>query len=308
MSKQYIIVCPCYNEENVIELFLDELEDKLVVTDANYVVVVVDDASTDLSLDILKKYNFKSDRFDLRLIRMNFNLGHQESIRQGLIYANELSKSADGIIVMDSDGEDDPKAIIELSKIDTFDIVQVTRGKRQETAKFKIGYFFYKLLFRILTGNKISFGNYSLISSDVLRSISKQKYFHYSAFLSKQKFTINSIKYDRQKRLDGNSKMNYQRLIFHGLYSLIEYSEEVLYFMMKAFMILLIFLVGIIAFVLYSKFISQEAIHGWASSVGSSLIISCLIIISTIIVGLLLLSIKKLIELNQTAEPYERVR
>ncbi|WP_422361171.1 glycosyltransferase [Reichenbachiella sp.] len=308
MPKEYIIVCPCYNEEMVIAHFLDELEDKLYAIDSNFVVVVVDDASSDGSLDVLKNYNFRSDKFILRLIRMNFNMGHQESIRQGLIYAHRISNSANGIIVMDSDGEDDPKAIIELSKIDSFDIVQVTRGKRQETIKFKLGYFLYKLLFRVLTGNKISFGNYSLISFDVLNSVIKQKFFHYSAFLSKQKFTITSIRYDRQKRLDGNSKMNYQRLIFHGLYSLIEYSEEVLYFMMKAFLILLFFLVGIIGYVLYSKFISQEAIQGWASSVGSSLVITCLIIVSTIIVGLLLLSIKKLIVLNQTAESYEQIR
>jgi hypothetical protein len=211
-----------------------------------------------------------------------------------------------GVIIMDSDGEDDPTAILEIIKITNFDIVFVERGRRKENLYFRIGYFFYKLLFYIVTGNKISFGNYSAISPKVLHAVYNQQYFHFAGFLAKQRFSINKIKYDRKNRIDGKSKMNYRNLVFHGLYSLVEYSEEILFFLIKIFMIVLISLSGLAFYVVYSKFISRTAIHGWSSTIIFNLIISGLIIISTIILGLLLLSIKK--SITQVNGKYHEIK
>ena len=58
---------------------------------------------------------------------------------------------------MDSDGEDDPIAILELLELTGNPIVFVARKKRKESAKFKILYSFYKFLFLIITGKKINF-------------------------------------------------------------------------------------------------------------------------------------------------------
>ena len=295
MNKQFIILAPCYNESQVIKTFLDELELKLSSSDYSYFVLIVDDASTDSTLEILTKYKFNNVKFELKVIRLINNSGHQEAIRQGLNYAKKLDSDIRGLIVLDSDGEDDPSAINELIQLKDLDIAFVERGKRKEDISFKVGYFFYQLIFKLITGKKISFGNYSMISPMVLNAIADQHFFHYAGFLSKQKFKIKKIKYNRQKRLDGSSKMSYKNLVFHGLYSLIEYSEEILFTLIKAFLIIfsILFIYG--NFVLYSKFISHMAISGWASSIISNLILSGLIIISTLIISLLLLSLKKII-------------
>ena len=145
-----------------------------------------------------------------------------------------------------------------------------------------------------------------MISPYVLNSLYTQKFFHYAAFLSKQKFDIRQISFHRQKRIDGKSKMSYKSLVMHGLKSMIEYSEEILFFLMKFFLLIFLFLVGFGIFILYSKFISHKAILGWASSLGSNLINACLIILSTIIIGLILLSIKN--SLRQDNNSYHEVR
>jgi glycosyltransferase involved in cell wall biosynthesis len=304
-GTKYIIVAPCYNEEQVIDKFLREIERKLAQVDATFLVVIVDDASVDASSEILSQFRFANPKFDLKVIRLNSNMGHQEAIRQGLQYAHRLQEGVKGIIVMDSDGEDDPSAIVKLAGIETFDIVQVERGKRHESLKFKVGYFFYKLLFGLVTGKYISFGNFSMISPLVLRSIHNQSFFHYAGFLSKQKFKKQKVRFDRQKRIDGKSKMSYKGLVLHGLNSLIEYAEEILYFLLKTFVFVLFLVLSLGIFVLYSKFVTHKALYGWTSSVGMNLVIAAIIICSTIIIGLLLLSIKKTI--NQKNEQFREV-
>lgn len=297
--KSVAIITPCYNEEKLIELFLRNLAEELKRYDnqINFDIVVVDDASTDGVLEKLKSINSLSGNTSIHVISLFYNMGHQEAIRQGLLYVGSLNKEYHGVIVMDSDGEDDPSAIHKLLSIENFDIIFVERGKRSENLSFKIGYYLYKTLFRIVTTKKITFGNYSMISGRVLKSVQHQKFFHYSGFLSKTRFSIQKVRHDRLKRLDGKSKMSYKGLVFHGLYSLVEYSEEILFTLLKLFGLLTVGITGIGAHMFYSKYIVRQAPYGWTSTIAVSLLISALIIISTIIICLLQIAIKR--SLNQ---------
>jgi polyisoprenyl-phosphate glycosyltransferase len=297
--KHFVIVSPCFNEENLILQFLKEIEEICSNIDCSFTIVIVDDGSTDQTVSVIQSVDLHKANFDLRLISLKYNMGHQEAIKQGLIYAQSIS--ANGYIIMDSDGEDDPLAILQLvEKEGEADIVFVSRGRRMESNKFKVGYFFYRLLFKIISGNRINFGNYSLISKKVLSATVLQNFVHYSAFLSKQKFTKKFICFDRRKRIDGKSKMNTNSLILHGLNSLIEYSDELLMFFIKLLGLLFLTFTSYGVYVLYSKFVSHEAATGWASVILISLINLILIISTFIISGLLIMSQKKNNRKNQS--------
>jgi hypothetical protein len=203
---------------------------------------------------------------------------------------------------MDSDGEDNPNAIAKLVTEENFDIIFVERGKRKASFMFRLGYFFYQYLFRLVTGKKINFGNYSMISNRVLKSISRQRFFHYSGFLNKSKYAIKKIRFDRLARIDGKSKMSYKGLVFHGLYSLVEYAEEILFSLIKIFSLILIALFATGVHILYSKYIAEIAPYGWSSTIAVNLLISALIIISSIIICLLQISIKR--SINQRDKEY----
>jgi hypothetical protein len=125
-----------------------------------------------------------------------------------------------------------------------------------------------------------------------LQAVSLQTFFHYSAFLSKLRFQKQEIQFDREKRIDGKSKMNYNNLVFHGLKSLIEYSEELLFSLIKVFLFIIVALFGYSLVILYKKFISKEAVTGWTSTLGTNLFNSLLIILGTILISLLILSMK----------------
>ena len=304
--KSVAIVSPCYNEFDVITKFLDELESVLAPTGLDFHIIIVDDKSTDRSVELLQSYRFSSNNFTLKVIRLHYNMGHQDAIRQGLKHTNSIETKFDRIVVMDSDGEDDPNTIIEMIQMNPSEIILVERGKRQESFGFKMGYFFYKLVFQVLIGKKITFGNFSMFSNDVLESISNQNYFHFSSFLSKGKGSLQKLKSDRRIRIDGKSKMNFQSLVFHGLYSMIEFAEEILFTFIKFLLVIFLTILMLIGHVLYSKFISEKAIAGWASTLSTNLIIMCLIIISTIVLGLILLSIKKII--LQKNQKYDEIK
>lgn len=285
---KFVVISPCYNEEKVISIFLKELESTFEKTQKLFTVIIVDDCSTDATLKILSEFKFKSPNYELKVIKLKFNVGHQGAIKQGLNFANKFD--AKGYIVMDSDGEDDHEAIRKLVDFEQFDIVFVSRGKREESIAFKLGYFFYKILFKVISGNSIHFGNYSMISKSVLFSIASQNFDHYSAFLSKMKFNKDYLKFNRKKRIDGKSKMKMNHLVLHGLKSLLEYSEELLFFFIRilTFMFLLFFSYG--GYVFYCFFISHTAISGWTSTMAMGLISNILITSGIIVLGLLIVS------------------
>lgn len=300
--KHFVIITPCYNESNLIISFLERLEVIIDTLNHRFTVIVVDDGSTDNSVQILNDFNFISNKNSFKLISLFFNMGHQNAIKQGFLYVEDIQ--AEGYIVMDSDGEDDLNAIKELVTSKS-EITFVTRGKRSESIKFKIGYFFYKTLFKIISGNKINFGNYTMVSRNVVIALVNQNFIHYSAFLSKLKYTKSYICFDRMKRIDGQSKMNTNSLVIHGLNSLIEYSEELLLFFIKILLIVFVFMAIYEISVFYNKFISHKAVTGWASTISLSFIIIILIISSIITIGLLLLSQKQ--KFNKLKKYYKEI-
>ena len=293
--RKYVIILPCFNENKALIELLKEIESLFIDKNVFIEIVVIDDCSYDDTTKLLKEHSISINNMKLDIVVLNYNMGHQEAIRQGIGFVLAKNIIADGYIVMDSDGEDDPKALLELIALEDFEIVFVERGKRHEGIYFKIGYFVYKYLFSLVIGKKISFGNFSMVNHQLLKVVGSQSFVHYASFLYKQNRRILKLKFDRRKRIGGVSKMNQKILVFHGLYSLIEFSEEVLYFLMRISVLFFLLDISFASFLFYQKFISHQAILGWTSTSLLNLIIITLVLLCTIIIGLILVSFKKII-------------
>ncbi|MGB0424024.1 MAG: glycosyltransferase, partial [Flavobacteriales bacterium] len=262
------IVLPCYQEAEVVIEFIQELDQVLGTQSHDFHLLVIDDASFNHTLDLLKNCSTSSENVSLHVFQLATNQGHQQAIYEGLNCA--LAMDADRIVVMDSDGEDDPNAIKDLLSLSE-DIAFAVRGKRQEGSVFKLGYFFYKMLFKLVVGKPMHFGNFTALSARAAQSVVNKGYIHYSAFLSKLKLPKGYVTSDRRKRIGGESKMSYNSLMMHGLRSLVEYAEELVSFVFKILLFLLVILVLVGGYVLYSKLFTESAIAGWASSLGIGL-------------------------------------
>ena len=103
----FSIVIPVYNEEKNIVILLKEI---LFCLDKykNYKIIIVNDSSTDNTLEIIEK-NIKN--LNLKIINNIKNVGQSYSIYNGI-----RNSSNDIIITIDGDGQNDPSDISKLLK------------------------------------------------------------------------------------------------------------------------------------------------------------------------------------------------
>ena len=82
----FSIIIPVYNEELNIEKLLDEISKSLKKNDYDYEIVVIDDASTDSTLSIIKNLN-KNKVLNLSIIENKSNIGQSLSLVKGIKFS-----------------------------------------------------------------------------------------------------------------------------------------------------------------------------------------------------------------------------
>jgi glycosyltransferase involved in cell wall biosynthesis len=287
-AEHIAIVAPCFNEGEVAVRFAQELEQVLSRLEQRFTLVLVDDGSSDGTGQQLLSYQPAAGNVSLRVIGLPFNMGHQEAIHQGLLFAEALD--AQRFIVMDSDGEDDPGAIAELVGIADASVAFVARGKRSEGLGFRMGWRLYRVVFRLVARRALPFGNYSMIDRRALSAVLHRSFTHYAAFLSRLRVPQRSIVRDRRPRIDGNSKMSWRSLSMHAFRSLIEYSEEAVALFLRASIALAAVFILSIFGIIGVKLFTSLAIPGWASVLSATLFNSVLLCVGFFALGLLLVS------------------
>lgn len=293
--KKVVCVTPVYNDWQSFHVLLEHLHllQQKYQNRYSFSIVAVNDGSAETYADA-------TPPIPTTTLELKINIGHQRAIAVGLQYVYNEVENFDAVVVMDSDGEDRPEDIIALlealEKEREKKIVFAQRKKRQESVAFKTGYFFYKYLFYFLTGQKISFGNFSIIPKALLSKVVHQGniWNHYSGGIIQSKIPFATVLLDRGKRFKGVSKMNSNSLIIHGLSSIAVYFDFLSLRILRCSMygILICFLSVIV--ILYQKIFTDSAVPGWASSL--ILIISGIILqlfSVTLIVLLLQLSSRK---------------
>jgi hypothetical protein len=297
MVQSKIIYCltPVYNDwESFSELYAntlivqEEIKEKYVLK-----FIVVNDGSSE-------KSNIQRSSINITVLNLKINIGHQRAIAVGLQYVYNEIDDVFAVLVLDSDGEDKPEHINKLlakaTETDFTKIIFAERRKRQESLVFKTGYFFYKYLFYFLTGQKISFGNFSLIPMNLLSKVVHQNniWNHYSGGILQSKIPFDKVLLDRGKRYQGVSKMNFNNLVIHGLSSIAVYFDYLSIRILKLSLYGIVICFISVLYILFQKLFTDNAIPGWASSL--ILIISGIILqlfSVTLIVLLLQLSSRK---------------
>lgn len=166
------------------------------------------------------------------VLRLKRNVGHQRALAIGISYAAE-GLGAERYIVMDSDGEDMPQSIPQLDSAlagKDVDIVVARRKQRVESLPFRAFYLVYKLIFRLLTGRAISFGNFMAMKPAALQRIAamQELWIHLAGCVLTSKLRILPLSLDRGPRYAGDSKMNFVSLVLHGFKALMVFAEDVL--------------------------------------------------------------------------------
>ncbi len=261
------ILLPVYNDVKSLNKLIENillLYEKQHDLELNF--LVVNDGSSSNINELLNK------NINLTIINLKSNQGNQKAVYAGLSYLNDNNFEFDFLIIMDSDGEDNPKDISNLlyeAKESNEKIIFASRSERSEGFIFKIFYFFYKIIFKILTGKKIDFGNYSCIPKNIIKSIITLPMIeiHYPSAIIKSKFQYKTIPFDKGKRYDGKSSMNMTNFILHAMKSLAVFNEQILTrILIFSFVSILISFFSILLVIIY-KISEPLILAGWSTNV-----------------------------------------
>ncbi len=228
----------------------------------------------------------------LSVLRLFRNVGHQKAIALGLSYLASLPEQH-LTIVMDSDGEDRPEDIFPLLQKGAENptcVVFAHRAKRHESLVFRTFYEVYKIVFQLLTGKVITFGNFSLIPAKQLRKLAyvSEIWNNYPGGVIRSKLPYTAIPLERGRRLAGESKMNFVSLVLHGL-SAVSVLMDTTAVRLALFCVMMVvasvFGIGIVVAL---RLFTDMAVPGWASYLVFSFLI---VILQAFLISLLLVFI-----------------
>ncbi len=117
------IVIPVYNEEENIQSLYESLHPVLGGLGKSYEVVLVDDGSSDRTMEVLQGIVDQDDA--VRVVSLRRNFGQTAAFAAGFDHAR-----GDVIITMDGDNQNDPADIpMMLEKAKDFDLAQGPQGR-----------------------------------------------------------------------------------------------------------------------------------------------------------------------------------
>jgi glycosyltransferase involved in cell wall biosynthesis len=275
--RRIAIVTPVLDDWRSLAILVGELA-RNVSRDVDWLeVVAVDDGSMDAFDPTLLAESAGQYIDAVRVIHLALNLGHQRAIATGLV-SLATREDLDGVIVMDSDGEDRPEDISSLlaaTRAAPAHVIMARRTRRSESATFKAGYLAYRFFFRALTGRGIAFGNFSVLPIAALRRLvhMSELWNNLPAAIIRSRLKIAEVATVRGRRYAGRSKMRFADLVIHGLSAMSVYSDLIFIRVLLAASSVSLASFLAICGVLGIRFGTTLAIPGWATTVFGDLVI-----------------------------------
>ncbi len=223
------IVVPCYNEQEVLPLFYDEIcrvsNDMTIKYDLEFEFVFVNDGSKDDTHSIVKKLSKEDSR--VHYISFSRNFGKEAAIFAGLERTN-----GDYVCIMDADLQDPPLLVEEMYydvKHNDFDCVATRRATRKGEPKIRSFFAncFYKLMNKISDTDIVSGArDFRLMNRNMVDGILKLK--EYNRFskgiFGWVGFNTKWISYDNVERAAGKTKWSFWKLFAYSLEGIFAFS------------------------------------------------------------------------------------
>ncbi|AWV99680.1 glycosyltransferase family 2 protein [Arcticibacterium luteifluviistationis] len=219
------IVIPIFNEEENIPNLYARLTAAAPSWKEDYEIVLVDDGSSDGSLEIMTDLIEKDSR--VRLIKLSRNFGHQPAISAGIQEAK-----GDAVVIMDGDLQDPPEELYRfLDKWrEGYQVVYAIRTKRKEGFFKKIAYAtFYRMLAAISEIDiPLDSGDFCVMDRKVVNAIVKEmpeQIRFVRGLRAYAGFKQIGVKYERAERAAGEVKYTFKKLMELALDGLFGFSN-----------------------------------------------------------------------------------
>jgi hypothetical protein len=232
VETELIILLPVYNDWDALSRLLPSLDDELKTNGLRATILLVDDGSpVPIPQNLGDGKNYSSIE-SIEILQLRRNLGHQRAIAVGLSYI-EGNVPCQHVVIMDSDGEDDPRDVPRLVREcranENKKIIFAARTRRSEGLAFTLFYHSYRLIHYLLTGVRVRVGNFSVVPIDSLKRLVavSELWNHYAAAVHKAMLPMELIPTQRSRRLAGPSRMDLVALVVHGLSAMAVFGDRI---------------------------------------------------------------------------------
>ena len=264
------IVVPCYNEEENVSYFYEELlknQNFFDECEISLEIIYVDDGSGDGTVAEVKKLREKDGR--VHLVSFSRNFGKEAARFAGLENAG-----GDYVVLMDADLQDPPSLLPEMFSYmeQGYDSVATRRVSRKGEPPVRSFFarMFYKLMKKI-SRTEIMDGarDYRLMTRQMVDAIIAMK--EYNRFTKGifgwVGFRTRWLEYENVERARGETKWNFWKLFLYSLDGITAFSTVPLMLasVMGVFFCVIAFLM--IIFIIVRKLIFGDPVSGWPSLV-----------------------------------------
>lgn len=268
--KLLSVIVPCYNEEENVNLFYQELMKNSAFFKEEEIeleILYIDDGSNDGTVAEVKKLHQQDER--IRLISFSRNFGKEAAMYAGLEHSR-----GDYVVMMDVDLQDPPSLLPQMyhAVLEGYDSVATRRVSRkgEPPVRSLFARLFYKLMHRI-SKTEIMDGarDYRLMTRQMVNAIlSMQEYNRFTkGIYGWVGFRTKWLEYENVERTKGETKWNFWKLLVYSIDGITAFSTVPLLLasLMGVLFCLLAFLM--IIFIIVRKLIFGDPVSGWPSLV-----------------------------------------
>lgn len=285
------IVCPCYNEHEVLlesgerlTALLDGLVAKQKIAPDSFV-LLVNDGSRDNTWQLIEQLHDTNHYF--RGVNLAKNVGHQNAIMAGMMTAKD---HCDAVITIDVDLQDDLSAIERMidKYHEGYDIVYGVKVSRQGDSFLKknTALMFYK--FQQAMGVKAVYNHadFRLMSRRTLQQLShfEERNLYLRGLIPMIGYQSATVEDVISPRTAGQSKYTLKKMFTLAADGITSFSTKPISLILTAGIFCLLVSVGMFIYVLCSYF-EHLAVPGWPSIMLSIWFIGGLLLLSIGIIG-----------------------
>ena len=261
------VVVPCYNEQESILLFYEEINKVSEEMEQEFEFIFVNDGSSDHTLDCMKALSEKDAR--VKYVSFSRNFGKEAAIHAGFSKAE-----GDYIVMMDADLQDPPSLLPEmLSYMEQgYDSVATRRVTRKGEPPIRS--FFARMFYKII--NKISnidivdgARDYRLMTAQMKDAIlAMPEYNRFSkGIFGWVGFRTKGLEYENVERVAGETKWNFWKLFLYSIEGIIAFSTAPLVLSSVFGMLFCILSFALIVFIIVRTILFGDPVAGWPSLV-----------------------------------------
>ena len=271
--KLISVVVPCYNEQEVLPLFYNEINKVIAqmqseYDDLEFELLFINDGSKDNTLKMLRELSASDNR--VRYISFSRNFGKEAGMFAGM----ENSKG-DYVVVMDADLQHPPKFIPQMYKYvseEGFDCATTRRVSRKGESKIRSWFAmkFYKIMNKIsqteIVDGAQDFRFMTRKMVDAVLSMKEYNRFSKGIF-SWVGFNVKYIEYENVERVAGETKWSFFKLFLYSIEGIVAFSTAPL--ALASIMGVLLSFISFLSIIILTvrELIWPHSAYGWTSLV-----------------------------------------